>query len=73
MENKAYIYRIGGKVKLNSGGPDMTIMKLGHRPGTPMEQLSAQCQWVDDGGKLQESIFLTACLTPQSTEDILVG
>jgi uncharacterized protein YodC (DUF2158 family) len=51
-------FNVGDKVKLNSGGPIMTVTQTGeHEDGLVM------CAWFNSSGKAQEQLFPPAALT----------
>jgi uncharacterized protein YodC (DUF2158 family) len=48
--------RKGDKVRLNSGGPMMTVIGFSHRG-------NAWCEWESESGRWEERSFPIACLT----------
>lgn len=56
--------KIGDVVKLNSGGPEMTVSKLSVGALLkPNEEAGVVCSWFDSHGQLSNSTFLIATLT----------
>lgn len=59
--------KLGDKVRLNSGGPAMTVIKLGLFSG------NARCAWFDDGDQCHEADFPSeslACFRPATATDL---
>ena len=61
MESKL---KIGDKVRLASGGPLMTVKKVG--TVTDSDEPAALCQWFDGGMKLCEALFHPDSLEPDT-------
>jgi uncharacterized protein YodC (DUF2158 family) len=61
--------KAGDKVRLKTGGPEMTVEHVGKaafKPGGP----HAWCQWFDDSGALTKGCFTVEMLEPSRESDI---
>lgn len=59
--------KIGDVVKLKSGGPDMTVMKIG-KFGYDEHLQSAQCSWFKSSNEVERDIFPIEALECFSTK-----
>ena len=54
--------KVGGNVRLNSGGPIMTIINVLDCAQTNAAGACICCEWYDLTNHLQTSLFVPACL-----------
>lgn len=63
MNTDKYRYKVGEVVKLNSGGPSMTVS--GYAAGFEEKGNFVEVTWFD-GGRIEHSIFLEEMLSVDS-------
>ena len=61
-------YSVGDMVKLNAGGPDMSVYTVSRDSSTDEFKGTYRCQWFA-GRKLESGVFEEECLVEVSSDD----